>query len=217
MTDRYYPKGYIPDVGALDSTYNEMNRMVTHPRSKYPPGYSGHEHGAKFKFGYSIPASSQLPKEPLDPEHPLVNFRAGKAVEYEPLGNRQIVLETADEKVSPPQPVYGEREIQKVSLIEETDLHASFVPQTSAFLASVKGNRGHRVDKKCPYTPAEYGRGTGFNSQSAFVSWLPPGKLEGSSTTKDAFTAPIEKRIGLQCLEYTVTRSPSASPKAACA
>ncbi len=68
MTDRYYPKGFVPNVGnnpqgTLESTYNEMNECKTHPRSRFPPGYSGHEHGAKQKFGYSIPAPNALPKE----------------------------------------------------------------------------------------------------------------------------------------------------------
>ena len=28
MTDRFYPKGYVPDGGPMESTYNEANQMV---------------------------------------------------------------------------------------------------------------------------------------------------------------------------------------------
>lgn len=60
MTDRYYPKGLVPTY-KYESTYNLMNLMDTHPRSDYPPGYSGHEHGKTAKFGYGTPAADPTP------------------------------------------------------------------------------------------------------------------------------------------------------------
>ena len=60
MTDRYYPKGIVPTY-KYESTYNLMNQMETFPRSDFPPGYSGHEHGAALKFGYSNPRADPTP------------------------------------------------------------------------------------------------------------------------------------------------------------
>mmetsp|Transcript_13895 Transcript_13895/g.34316 ORF Transcript_13895/g.34316 Transcript_13895/m.34316 type:complete len:217 (-) Transcript_13895:530-1180(-) len=211
MTDRYYPRNYKPDVGnnpqgTLESTYNEMNECKTHPRSRNPPGYSGHEHGAKQKFGYSIPAPNPLPKEPIDGEDPLVNYRVGKHIVYEPLPNRKLILNKAPPP--PPKAVLNYRgvETQGASLTGEDEKMATFIPQTSAYLASISGNNGAAVEKEHPYTPAHYGEGTGFNSASSYVSWLPPGDLESSSTTKDAYPPPATRFTpkGLDCLQYTL-------------
>lgn len=207
MTDRYYPKGYVPDCGPLESTYNEMNVLNTHPKSNYPPGYSGHEHGSGFKFGYSIPAPNALPQEPINPEDPLVNYRIGKHIIYRPLPNREIQLENAPKEQKRVEATIRGVEDQKASIKVEDDFTASFIPQTSAYLASINGNRGHTVEKAQPYIPAEPGRGTGFNSQSTYVSWLPPGSMHGCSTqTKDSYTVPNVVRRGLEMMQYTVNR-----------
>merc|ERR1711924_228832 len=165
--------------------------------SKYPPGYSGHEHGAGFKFGYSIPAPSLLPREPIDPEDPLVNFRIGKHIMYRPLPNREIQLETAPKEEPRVQHTYRGVEAQKSSLKLEDDFTASFIPQTSAYLASVNGNRGSMVEKAQPYIPAMGGRGTGFNSQSGNITWMPPGSMHGTTETQDAYGVPVVVRQGL--------------------
>ncbi len=83
---------------------------------------------------------------------------------------------------------------------------STFTPQTSAYLNSVHGNVGSAIEKEKPYTPAIYGEGTGFNSASSYVSWLPPGEIEGSSTTKDAYPPPATRFTpkGLDCLQYTL-------------
>lgn len=62
MTDRYYPISFVKDdAQKWASTYQLGNKMETKARSKYPPGYAGHEHGAKRKFGYACPAPDALP------------------------------------------------------------------------------------------------------------------------------------------------------------
>ncbi|CAD7931410.1 unnamed protein product [Amoebophrya sp. A25] len=216
MTDRYYPKGCVPEVGnnaenKLESTYNEMNMCKTQPRSKYPPGYGGHEHGAAKKFGYSIPAPDALPKEPIDPEEPLVNFRSGKYVTYEPLPNRQLVIENAP----PPAPKavlnYRGVEAQAKSLTQENERMATFTPQTSAYLSSIGGQHGSTIDKEVPYTPAFFGIGTGFNSAKSSNTGFNTmnASIEGSSTTKDAFLPPKARFTpqGLNCLEYTLKKT----------
>lgn len=207
MTDRYYPKGYVPDCGPLESTYNEMNEMTTQPRSKFPPGYSGHEHGAGAKFGYSIPAPEKLPNEPIDEEDPLVNTRVGKHVMYRPLPNRALTLETAKPEKPRVQSTYQGVEEQKESLKIEDEYSTSFIPQTSAYLASINGNLGVTLEKKQPYIPAAHGRGTGFNTQSSYISWLPPGECIGTTCTKDSFPPPKVVRRGLELTQYTVNKN----------
>lgn len=211
MTDRYYPKRYVPDAGPLESTYNEMNLMITQPRSTYPPGYSGHEHGVKAKFGYSIPAPNALPNAPIDPADPLVNFRAGKAIDYRPLALRDIVLEKAASKSAAVQDtramtsaVLGTTQNAKTPLLEEDDFSASFIPQTTPYLIANGGCRGVTLEKAQPYIPAVPGVGTGFNSQMSAPAPVEEKKLLGTSATKDAYPVPVVERRGLEMMEYTV-------------
>lgn len=55
MTDRFYPVGQVSEEGVWQSTYELANEMRSYQRSAYPPGYSGHEPGARDKFGYCTP------------------------------------------------------------------------------------------------------------------------------------------------------------------
>lgn len=56
MTDRFYPAGtQVFEEDTLKSTYTLMNEMRSFHRSAYPPGYAGHEPGAREKMGYASP------------------------------------------------------------------------------------------------------------------------------------------------------------------
>jgi len=55
MTDRFYPIGMQSADGVWKTTYEGANEMRSNQRSAYPPGYAGHEPGARDKFGYSTP------------------------------------------------------------------------------------------------------------------------------------------------------------------
>jgi len=55
MTDRFYPVGKPSYENSWKSTYEVQNEMRSFQRSAYPPGYSGHEPGAREKFGFSTP------------------------------------------------------------------------------------------------------------------------------------------------------------------
>lgn len=55
MTDRFYPLGKISADDVWKSTYEVQNEMRSFQRSAYPPGYAGHEPGARDKFGHSTP------------------------------------------------------------------------------------------------------------------------------------------------------------------
>jgi len=206
MTDRYYPKGLVPTY-KYDSTYNIMNRMATLPRSDYPPGYSGHEHGKKEKYGYGNPAPDPLPQPPIDPEDPLVNFNIGQYIVAEPLPNRELILpkrppaeETLPKYATQP---FLADEGMKPGVGGADEKNLTFTSESSAYLRSKGASNVVAVDKDMPYTPAAFGRGTGFNSASSYVSWLPPGKIASDTTTADAYPPPVEPRNGLAFLSYT--------------
>jgi len=55
MTDRFYPLGKTSAEDVWKSSYEIANEMRSFARSAYPPGYSGHEPGAREKFGFSTP------------------------------------------------------------------------------------------------------------------------------------------------------------------
>jgi len=55
MTDRFYPLGKHSAEGVWQSSYEVQNEMRSFQRSAYPPGYAGHEPGAREKFGFSTP------------------------------------------------------------------------------------------------------------------------------------------------------------------
>lgn len=55
MTDRFYPLGKISQEDVWKSSYEVQNEMRSFQRSAYPPGYAGHEPGARDKFGFSTP------------------------------------------------------------------------------------------------------------------------------------------------------------------
>jgi len=55
MTDRFYPLGKQSLPDAWKSSYEIQNEMRSFQRSAYPPGYAGHEPGAREKFGFSTP------------------------------------------------------------------------------------------------------------------------------------------------------------------
>lgn len=55
MTDRFYPLGKHSAEDVWKSTYEVCNEMRSFQRSAYPPGYAGHEPGARDKFGFSTP------------------------------------------------------------------------------------------------------------------------------------------------------------------
>merc|ERR1712159_689978 len=102
---------------------------------------------------------------------------------------------------------YTGLETQQASVAGEDLKHVTFTPQTSRYLASMDGNRPTKIEKDHPYTPATFGRGTGFNSDSTFVSWMPTDKVNYSTTTHDAFPDPNKipegERMGLKMLNYT--------------
>jgi len=55
MTDRFYPLGKQSEKDVWKTSYEQMNEMRSYQRSAYPPGYAGHEPGAREKFGFSTP------------------------------------------------------------------------------------------------------------------------------------------------------------------
>lgn len=55
MTDRFYPLGKPSADDVWKSSYEVANEMRSFQRSAYPPGYAGHEPGAREKFGFSTP------------------------------------------------------------------------------------------------------------------------------------------------------------------
>jgi len=55
MTDRFYPVGKHSAEDVWKSSYEVQNEMRSFQRSAYPPGYAGHEPGARERFGYSTP------------------------------------------------------------------------------------------------------------------------------------------------------------------
>lgn len=59
MTDRFYPIGKPSSPGAWKSSYEAQNEMRAFHRSVYPPGYAGHEPGAREKFGFGSPGPEQ--------------------------------------------------------------------------------------------------------------------------------------------------------------
>lgn len=59
MTDRFYPIGKPSDVDAWKSSYEAQNEMRAFHRSAYPPGYAGHEPGAREKYGFGSPGPIQ--------------------------------------------------------------------------------------------------------------------------------------------------------------
>jgi len=55
MTDRFYPCGKESAEDVWKTSYEVQNEMRSFQRSSYPPGYAGHEPGAREKFGFSTP------------------------------------------------------------------------------------------------------------------------------------------------------------------
>jgi len=55
MTDRFYPLGTLSEGDVWKTSYEVQNEMHSFQRSAYPPGYAGHEPGARDKFGFSTP------------------------------------------------------------------------------------------------------------------------------------------------------------------
>jgi len=55
MTDRFYPLGKQSAEEVWKTSYEIQNEMRSFQRSAYPPGYAGHEPGAREKFGFSTP------------------------------------------------------------------------------------------------------------------------------------------------------------------
>lgn len=55
MTDRFYPIGKVSADDVWKTSYEVQNEMRSFQRSAYPPGYAGHEPGARTKFGFSTP------------------------------------------------------------------------------------------------------------------------------------------------------------------
>jgi len=60
MTDRFYPHGKHQELHLWKTTYEIANEMRSLQRSAYPPGYAGHEPGAREKFGYSTPGPDAM-------------------------------------------------------------------------------------------------------------------------------------------------------------
>lgn len=55
MTDRFYPLGKPSAGDVWKTSYEIQNEMRSFQRSAYPPGYAGHEPGARERFGFSSP------------------------------------------------------------------------------------------------------------------------------------------------------------------
>jgi len=60
MTDRFYPTGKVSAADAWKTTYEVQNEMRSFQRSSYPPGYAGHEPGAREKYGFSTPGPDAM-------------------------------------------------------------------------------------------------------------------------------------------------------------
>jgi len=60
MTDRFYPMGQQSAEDVWKTSYEIQNEMRSFQRSSYPPGYAGHEPGAREKFGFSTPGPDAM-------------------------------------------------------------------------------------------------------------------------------------------------------------
>lgn len=60
MTDRFYPLGKQSAEDVWKTSYEIQNEMRSFQRSAYPPGYAGHEPGAREKFGFSTPGPDAM-------------------------------------------------------------------------------------------------------------------------------------------------------------
>lgn len=60
MTDRFYPLGKQSAHDVWKTSYEVQNEMRSFQRSAYPPGYAGHEPGARNKFGFSTPGPDAM-------------------------------------------------------------------------------------------------------------------------------------------------------------
>merc|ERR1711988_617823 len=60
MTDRFYPLGKPSAGDVWKTSYEIQNEMRSFQRSAYPPGYAGHEPGAREKFGFSTPGPDAM-------------------------------------------------------------------------------------------------------------------------------------------------------------
>jgi hypothetical protein len=60
MTDRFYPLGKPSAEDVWKTSYEVQNEMRSFQRSSYPPGYAGHEPGAREKFGFCTPGPDAM-------------------------------------------------------------------------------------------------------------------------------------------------------------
>jgi len=184
------------------------NEMTTYPRSRFPPGYSGHEHMAAKKFGYSIPAPDKMAAEPIDGDDPTVNWDAGKGIFYEPLPPKCVTLKAAPEVPPTEIPFIRGPEPQMATLVAENEHCTGFLPQTSQYLSSKGGQVGVTLTKGDSFTPAVYGVGTGYNKHSTPIqtTWMGNAPRTHETTMKASHKPPNDARGGLKVANFMHTR-----------
>jgi len=210
MTDRYYPKFCVPTVSEFETSYDFANKMVTNDRSAYPPGYAGHLHGVKDKYGYATAAADPVADAPIDIHAPDVAAQKGLFVPPEPMAATKINLATTPARETDwVEPVFDNqlfaKERDQTPVSGETEGHKTFTTQTSAFAKATKSNYNVKVDSKIPYMPAVNGCGTGYNSRANECTWFPRGPIEKSTLVRDSYTDPksYENPPGLKLASYT--------------
>mmetsp|Transcript_11052 Transcript_11052/g.20067 ORF Transcript_11052/g.20067 Transcript_11052/m.20067 type:complete len:196 (+) Transcript_11052:95-682(+) len=181
MTDRFYQIGLDAEEGVFKTSYEVANDMTCHPRSPYPPGYSGHQPGARQKFGYSTPGPDawRLSNPPRTP--PGVDLELTKSCST-PVLSTKIVKPV--EVITP----------KRISRLEATTYS---VPPDARFAhRQLKAPLPAKIDTNVtvPYT----GAGTGFRTQyrcMAESEWWPSNADKMRSTYNIHFCSPPFHRL----------------------
>jgi len=204
--DRYYPRerDSVPHpVEWFDSTYQVAMSRKVNERCPYPPGYAGHMHCAKDKFGYGSVPPTAVPVPPhrqnisfarypsnADPKRYSINLKASK---FEPR-DRTPTNSTLRNTLR----------TRSFNVVEDlSQLH--FVSSNSKKEYGARGCTS--VEKERPYTPCRSSsRGTGFDLCRPTTPWISTAKL-ASSTTVTAFHTGMQPAMrGMQCLQAQKAR-----------
>lgn len=186
MADRYYPgDSIIERVQEPISTYELLTRQETQERSTYPPGYSGHQHGKKFKFGYSVPSADPVG----DADKPGVDYDEEYYAAQRATGTAAKGASFTLTKAAPKQTL-EQTLLLNGSLTLENPLQQSFARTC--------------ISKN---TPAPAGAGTGhyLKNVTETLKWGDNAPVEYTSSTEASYTTPVMERSGLGALSYTQT------------
>eukprot|EP00747_Dinoflagellata_sp_TGD_P184501 gnl/TRDRNA2_/TRDRNA2_40158_c0_seq1.p1 gnl/TRDRNA2_/TRDRNA2_40158_c0~~gnl/TRDRNA2_/TRDRNA2_40158_c0_seq1.p1 ORF type:complete len:238 (+),score=35.32 gnl/TRDRNA2_/TRDRNA2_40158_c0_seq1:69-782(+) len=210
MTDRFYPLGLPSAENAWKTTYEVQNEMRSFQRSAYPPGYAGHEPGAKDKFGFSNPGpdASRLSKGELalvedvdipgprrihamtrvqvpDDRVTFSHFDLPQRSGQSPLSltSQSMMPRPRSLPNLPKQPAPARlSEVPKPIVRLEDDRHSYFVPQDLQREPShrILGASLTKLDKREKVRLTMGGFGTGFRTQCPQADWWPTNMHDGN-------------------------------------